>query len=170
MSMSLVFKRTEANVAYFVAPTGMKTPRLRSSMHTELFKLKDWDFPVDNAFSVQFRAQASPDLLPGLNNAHARLCQRCTDLDFEAGGFSLEESLSRLASSAIGCDFCRMLETACKQDKAFKGDYIQLERNQSNLKLANAEFPLLSLLRNLGMSVHQEHDNLLTDLRYANDR
>jgi hypothetical protein len=44
-----------------------------------------------------------------------------------------------------------MLESACKKDKGLKGDQIQLERTQSNLKLANADFPLLSLFRNLGM-------------------
>lgn len=114
-------------------------------------QLKDWSFPVDNAFAKRLRAKANPLVLPVLDDTGAKLCQRCTYLDFEVGGFSHEESLTNLASSAASCDFCKMLEAACKQDKSLKGDHIQLERTQSNLKLANAEFPLFSLLRKLGM-------------------
>ena len=120
-------------------------------MHTDITKLKDWDFPVDNAFAEQLRAQIDSPALPVLNETTARLCSRCTNLDFGAGGFTLEESLGKLTLSAAECDLCRMLETACKQAGDLKGDSIQLERTQSNLKLANADFPLLSLFRNLSM-------------------
>jgi hypothetical protein len=116
-----------------------------------LSKLKNWDFPVDNIFAAQLRAEASFQQLPTLSSTDAKLCQRCTELDFEAGGFSFEASLSTLATSAPICDLCSMLQAACQQDRTLKGDYIQLERTQSNLKLTNAEYPLLSLLRNLGM-------------------
>lgn len=114
-------------------------------------KLRDWEFPVDNTFAAQFRTRIKSHVLPALNRGNAKLCETCAGLDFGAGGFTFEASLTDLSLASAGCEFCSMLEIACKQDGSLKGDTIQLERNQSNLKLANADFPLLSLYRNLGM-------------------
>lgn len=120
-------------------------------MQTDYLQLRDWEFPVDNRFAEHFRAQVDSTTLPHPADSSARLCERCADLDFESESFTLEVNRSTLSLSGRNCDFCAMLESACERDTRFsKGDSVQIERVESNLKLAHADFPILSLLRNIG--------------------
>ena len=46
-----------------------------------------------------------------------------------------------------------MLYAACKDDKSVRGDLVQFERVQSNLKLTSGELPVLSLLKSPGRHI-----------------
>jgi hypothetical protein len=58
--------------------------------------------------------------------------------------------MNDLSKSAATCDLCSLLHSACKRDGNVKGENIQVERSQSNLKLSSAELPILSILRSAG--------------------
>jgi hypothetical protein len=60
--------------------------------------------------------------------------------------------MSSLSRSAATCDLCSLLDSACKRDGLVKGEHIQVERSQSNLKLSSSDLPILSILRSPGRS------------------
>lgn len=110
---------------------------------------------MDNTFAEQVQAIVGFSIPSPSNNRRARLCKRCDDLDFWVGGFSLEDTAANLEHCAKYCDFCNMLQDACKREKSVRGSQIQLDRVESNLKLANAELPTLSIIRSPGMSPYE---------------
>lgn len=106
---------------------------------------------MDNAFAerVQSNAGTADLFLP--NTQPAKLCQRCNNLNFWVGGFSLVDTDNNLAKQANECELCKLLSDACADSEVDRGGYVHLERRLSNLRLAGAELPLFSILKSPGM-------------------
>lgn len=113
--------------------------------------LEGWEFPVDNPFAERVAAKIGPGALTPRSPTLARLCSRCNNLDFWAGGFSFEDTVSELQAHAPQCDLCRMLHDICQQNNTPVGRKVRFERNQSNIVMAESDpLPVLSIFRGHG--------------------
>lgn len=134
------------------ASTGMIDFKLPYKARTEISKLRDWEYPVDNVFVERYQSSVGALVPHRSNHGPATLCQRCAGFDFWTGGFTFTETMSTLSKSAATCTLCSLLDSACKRDGLMEHEDIQVERRQSNLKLSNAKLPILSILRSAGRS------------------
>ncbi|KAF1924940.1 uncharacterized protein M421DRAFT_103483 [Didymella exigua CBS 183.55] len=104
--------------------------------------LQIWEHLVYNVFAEEFIEKIGASALAPPEGPRARLCQRCTDLDFWIGGFSFEDSWTSLAELAQRCNLCALILRV--QDGR---EHITIERHQSTLELAGSELPILSIFR-----------------------
>lgn len=106
---------------------------------------------MDNAFAkrVQSNVGTADLFLP--NAQLAKLCQRCHNLDFWVGSFSLVDTDNNSAKQANECELCKMLSDACADSEVDRGGHVQLERKSSDLKLVGVELPMFSILESPDM-------------------
>jgi hypothetical protein len=113
--------------------------------------LEEWEFPVDNAFAVEVLAKLGPESMKPRFSAPAALCNRCENLNFWAGGFSIEEKVLDLQERSKKCEFCRMLSNVCTKFGNTKTPRVLFERNESTLRLSGSQsLPVLSIFRSPG--------------------
>lgn len=106
---------------------------------------------MDNGFAEKVLAKIEPlNFRPRLP-VSAQLCGRCRGLDFWAGGFAFDDTVSDLEARAKSCEFCEMLLSKCKKPAGSNASKIRIEREQSTLKIAGGDpLPILSILKSPG--------------------
>jgi serine/threonine protein kinase len=113
--------------------------------------LEEWEFPVDNAFADEALATLGPESMKLLLSVPATLCNRCENLNFWAGGFSIEDNVLDLQERSDKCEFCRMLLAVCTEAGTAKTPTVVFERNESTLRLSGSQsLPVLSIFRSPG--------------------
>ncbi|KAK8063653.1 hypothetical protein PG996_008305 [Apiospora saccharicola] len=111
-------------------------------------RLKDWTYPVDNAFAQDVVRVIGRKLIQWTDVTAAKFCGRCLKLDFWLGGFSVEVSPSQLVHDTAKCDFCRMLQRVCTRYDMMREAKISFIREQSTLRIVGGPpQPVLTLLR-----------------------
>jgi serine/threonine protein kinase len=113
--------------------------------------LKDWEFPVDNAFAKKVLDKLGPEAMQPRLSVSTTLCSRCKNLNFWRGGFAFEDRVLDLEGRSNICDFCRMLWGVCTKVGATRGPIVRFERIESTLRLSGSQsLPVLSIFRSPG--------------------
>ena len=109
-----------------------------------VMQLRDatWDYPIELRFPREVFKSLMADKLPIVTPAEkATLCDRCRNLDFWSGGFSIRVKKHELQDNSVSpdpCDFCAMMLGVCNNlgipDKAL------FSRYNSTLKVAGSVF------------------------------